>query len=145
MKKIAPRYKLLYIIVAWLVTSIVLMNYSANIQQTLPGVQYFPEYLVLIAHLAIQASLVYKIDKKKVFAYLEQNITTSLIGAIILIPLLILRNYVSQPFMLLYFLFTAGIILLEHIRRVNLLKLPHSLTISWVLFRTILLILIIQL
>ena len=67
--------------------------------------------------------------------------TVSLLGAVALLPLLLLATVVHcSPVALLgHFALVVSLMLLEHLRRCRLLKLPLAVTGSWVLFRAVVL------
>jgi hypothetical protein len=76
--------------------------------------------------------------------YLGNMMTISFAGAILLMPILFLARFIplSPLVACICFLGVAGLMLLEHIRRSKLLGIGWALTISWVLYRIILLVII---
>jgi hypothetical protein len=73
--------------------------------------------------------------------------TVSLMGSLLLLPMLILNLIVSiSEFVTLgWFGITVLLMLVEHSRRIKLLELPFYLSITWVIYRIIALTLILNL
>jgi hypothetical protein len=70
--------------------------------------------------------------------------TISFAGALLLLPVLLLHQWFgsSSAYYAGWFLIVAGLMLIEHIRRTKLLQLGWVLTITWVLYRLLILLLI---
>jgi hypothetical protein len=79
--------------------------------------------------------------KDKIWDYLGNMMTVSLIGMLFLIPALY-TNFESF-FYIIYFGIVAGIMLMEHVRRCAILKVNVLPTISWILFEIVVLVIII--
>ena len=73
--------------------------------------------------------------------------TVSLMGSLILIPILILNLFFNIPELITlgWFGSTVLVMLLEHSRRTKLLELPFYLSITWVIYRIIALLIILNL
>jgi hypothetical protein len=67
--------------------------------------------------------------------------TISLAGALLLLSVIAINAIIHLPPFVaaVYFLLVAGLMLLEHIRRVKLLSLSWGLTLSWVCYRVVVL------
>ena len=78
--------------------------------------------------------------------YAGNLMTVSLMGSMILIPILILTQFFQLPQMVIlgWFGITVFIMFLEHFRRIKILKLPFYLSYIWVLYRIIALFLILN-
>jgi hypothetical protein len=77
--------------------------------------------------------------------YLGNMMTVSLMGVLLLLPMLLIG--VAFPGMhalvfLAYFMAVVGVMLLEHMRRMTILKLGWWPSISWVLYRVLVVILL---
>ncbi len=70
--------------------------------------------------------------------------TISFAGALLLLPPMLLAIWfeLNPLFYLAWFMAVAGLMLLEHIRRSSLLKIGWALTITWVLYRIAVLLII---
>jgi hypothetical protein len=86
-------------------------------------------------------------DKKTIINYTGNLMTVSLMGSLILTPILILTQFinVSEFIVLGWFGITVFIMFAEHFRRVKVLKLPSYLCFTWVLYRIIALLFILNL
>ena len=75
------------------------------------------------------------------FNYFGNVMTISLMGSLLLLPLLIINwsVQISETILLTGFGITVLLMFLEHKRRVKLLKLPSYLTYTWVLYRVLIL------
>jgi hypothetical protein len=82
----------------------------------------------------------------KRWEYLGNMMTISLAGALLLLPVLLLAKFIALTPIIctLCFLAVAGLMFLEHIRRTKLMHLGWLLTISWVVYRLLLLIVILN-
>ena len=133
-------YRWLYILLVALSTSLVLNRYAYLIY-TAWELPYDPwrEYYLCFGQIAWQGVAIGWLDRKKALAYLGNMSTVSLVGAILLLPMLLIATFVtvSPWLMLAYFALVVGMMLLEHLRRCRLLGLTSGMTVSWVAFRTI--------
>jgi hypothetical protein len=139
-------YRIAYIIFATLVTAVVLYNYSGLIT-TLPAGSFNRELLLAAGQIVFQGMFFIKKDSKAALNYFGNLITVSLMGSLLLLPMLLLSHYVAlhQTIILGWFGLTAAIMFIEHYRRIKILELPHYLCLTWVLYRIIALALILNL
>jgi hypothetical protein len=110
----------------------------------LPVGTSYREYLVCGGQIFFQGVIVNIIAETKKWAYLGNMMTISFAGALLLLPGLVIAAFVNLPplFYVCYFMGVAGLMFLEHIRRVKLLQLGWTLTISWACYRLLVLLLI---
>jgi len=83
--------------------------------------------------------------KGKRIDYLGNMMTVSLIGSLLLLPVLLAHKIfpaIPSEFFPAWFMVVVGIMLLEHIRRTKLLGLSTLLSATWVLYRLLVLALI---
>ncbi|WEK71358.1 MAG: hypothetical protein P0Y62_07295 [Candidatus Chryseobacterium colombiense] len=91
------------------------------------------ELIVCIGQIFWQTLFLTSYLKDKIWNYLGNMMTVSLIGTLLLIPALFLNlNPVSS---MIYFGIVVFIMFLEHIRRCRILKINFLPTLSWVIFR----------
>lgn len=79
--------------------------------------------------------------------YLGNMMTVSLFGALLLLPMLLIGSLwsgIPSWLFLTYFMAVVAVMLLEHARRMKILELGWWPSISWVLYRVIVLILIVS-
>ena len=132
-------YRWLYILLTALFTGFILNRYVYLINEGW-SLAYNPvrEYLICFGQIAWQGAIVGWLAQKQTLTYLGNMSTVSLVGAILLSPMLLLSTLVSlSPMVLLaYFLLVVGLMLREHLRRCQALGLPLGITASWIIFRT---------
>jgi len=83
-------------------------------------------------------------QKRSFWSYLGNMMTISFAGSLLLlIPIVFNHWFHIQPlFFILYFMTVAGLMFLEHIRRTKLLNLGWMMTITWAVYRVLLLMVI---
>jgi hypothetical protein len=134
------KYRLLYILFSATVTMFTLFYFSKNIS-TLPQGSLVREGFITIGQLVFQGLLIYKLDKKTIINYFGNLMTISLMGSLMLLPLLIINwmFQISETIFLIGFGITVLIMFIEHFRRIKLLKLPSFLSYTWVVYRVLIL------
>jgi hypothetical protein len=136
-------YRVAYLFVTWLLTAIVLSAYAHLMPGLLPEGSAYREYLVCGGQIFFQGAIISIVHKNKRWDYLGNMMTISFGGALLLLPVLLLAQWLSLPlFCAAWFMAVAGMMLLEHIRRSKLLELGWILTSSWVLYRILVLLFI---
>ncbi len=142
------KYRWFFILFVALFTGCILnlFVYYINIGIGQPH-NWFREFIVCFGQIAWQGAIIYKLNKEKAVDYLGNMSTVSLIGGILLIPILVFHFFVPiSPFILLAgFMGIVGLMLLEHIRRCKLLGISLGMTASWVLYRMVVLAIILGL
>ncbi len=133
------KYRIAYIIFVALFTGIVLNIYAYHIQTDLG----FPhdwsrEYYICFGQIFWQLAAVSYFNTKKKWDYLGNMSTVSMLGGILLLPVILLLQYISisVPVLLLIFALVVGVMFFEHIRRCKLMGLPIWMTVSWVGYRS---------
>ena len=137
-------YRLAYLFATWLLTAIVLSAYASLMTGLLPEGSVYREYLICGGQIFFQGAIISILHKDKRWDYLGNMMTISFGGALLLLPVLLLAPWLDlHPlFCATWFMGVAGLMLLEHIRRSKLLELGWLLTISWILYRILVLLLI---
>jgi hypothetical protein len=138
-------YRLAFLLVAWLVTAAILTAYSKLLTGVIPVTTHFREFLVCGGQMAVQGIIVRRLNKQKLWDYLGSLMTVSLAGSIaLLLPLLMAPLlHLSPQVYSVCFLVVAGLMFLEHARRVDVLGVSKWLSVSWVLYRCLLLLILI--
>jgi len=139
------KYRFLFIGFALTVTSFVLFGYS-NLIPILPKSNITREIILAFGQIVFQSLFLLKFDKKTIINYAGNLMTVSLMGSLILIPILILNQFIDLPemFVLGWFGITVFIMCAEHFRRVKVLKLPFYLSYTWILYRIVALLFILN-
>lgn len=139
-------YRLAYLALSAILTAMILSSYSRLLHGVVPASNPSREYMIAAGQIFFQANilLAFKPTKKLLFDYLGNMMTVSLIGSLLLLPLLILNHYTSiHPFLAPGWFFAVVLYLfLLHRRRVGYIQAPVLLSYTWVLYRVIVLLII---
>lgn len=140
------KYRILYISFAATITTFVLYKFSDSIS-ILPKSTIVRELILALGQIVFQSLFMIKLDTKIILNYIGNLVTVSLMGSLLLLPILILNSILNIPeFIILgWFGITVLLMLLEHSRRIKLLELPFYLSITWVIYRIIALLFILNL
>lgn len=136
------KYRWLYIAFVWIVTSLVLNSYSPLLLPLVPKGSFYREFAICGGQILFQSMTVSFLRREKLIDYLGNMMTVSLIGALLLIPVLIIGKLaliVNPYFYMGYFMIVVGLMILEHMRRVKLLSIHWSATLSWIIYRLLVL------
>lgn len=137
-------YRLAWLLFTALIAAAILTSYSRLLTGILPAGGPWREYLICTGQILVQGMVVSIIVPAKRWDYLGNMMTISLAGSLALAPVLAIASCTHLPPIgaTAWFLIVAGLMLFEHIRRTSLLGLDWTLTISWVAYRLLVLILI---
>jgi predicted DCC family thiol-disulfide oxidoreductase YuxK len=139
-------YRVLYFVFSAALTSTILLSYSTLLQGIVPASNLFREYVICFGQIVFQGSLLllFRTKKEQLFDYLGNMMTVSLIGGLLLLPVLFLSHYVSLPsyVSLAWFLAVVAFMFLQHRKRVRSIKAPAWLSYTWVLYRCLVLLFI---
>lgn len=130
------KYRLAYIAFVVIFSGYILNVFSAKLDLGLTQ-NFWREFIICIGQIVWQIIFLKSYLKTKLWNYLGNMMTVSLIGTILLLPSLFLN--VSSVFLIIYFGIVLFIMLLEHIRRCRILKLNFLPTFSWIIFRIVIL------
>jgi hypothetical protein len=138
-------YRILYLFLTFLFTAFVLSHYSGLLAAYVPVGDRYREYLVCGGQIFFQAGIIAFVAPEKSPHYLGNMMTISFAGAVLLAPVVLINRlvHITPEFAVIYFLAIAFLMLIEHIRRTHLLVLGNVLSISWVLYRVIILFVIV--
>ncbi|MEG0927479.1 DCC1-like thiol-disulfide oxidoreductase family protein [Chryseobacterium sp.] len=126
------KYRIGYMAFVAIFSAYILSVFSGKLGVNLAP-NFFREFAVCLGQILWQTLFLKAYLKEKIWDYLGNMMTVSLIGTLLLIPALII-NF-SPVFSLIYFGMVVFIMFLEHIRRCKIMKLNYLPTISWMLFR----------
>lgn len=134
------KYRLLYILIAWLTTALILSHFAELITGIVPAGGLGREFWICGGQMVFQGILVGKVNKQVLWDYLGHLMTISLAGALSLIPLLVIGYWGMNEYILTgVFLLVAGGMLMAHIKRVDHLGLPKWVSVGWVVYRALIL------
>jgi len=136
------KYRLTYIAFVLIFSSYVLSIFSSKLGLNL-NQNFGREFVICLSQIIWQTLFLRRYLKVKLWDYLGNMMTVSLIGTLLLISALFLN--LNPTLSVVYFGIAVFIMFLEHIRRCKILKLNFLPTISWMIFRmTVLIILILS-
>lgn len=139
---ILAKHRSMYIISVALITGFILNHYVYLINTKLDLTHdWAREYYVCLGQIIWQYGAITLLAGKYQIKYLSNMSTVSLLGGILLLPMLLYTQYTTPTAFLLiaYFAGVVTFMFFEHIRRCKLLSLPFAMTISWVAYRTVVL------
>lgn len=129
------KYRLLYILFVVLLSSTVLFHFTKPMNELMGWNNHLGrEFMVCLGQIFWQSAVLYKFPKEKLLDYLGNMMTVSLIGTLLLLPML-LTNDPSPIVNLAYFGVIVGFMFFEHIRRCKILNLGWLPSISWLVYR----------
>lgn len=134
-------YRIAYIIFAWLLSSIVLTNYAATVYPIVPASSFNREFIICGGQIFFQTAVVLIMNRAKLLHYIGNMMTVSLIGSLLLVPMIVLTSLinVSPIVTLIWFGAVVTFMLLIHSKRVKMLGISPLTTVSWVCYRFIVL------
>ncbi len=128
-----------YIIFVALVTAVVVNAFTALLFPHFGWTHSIQnELLICFGQVAWQGTATLLLLKKNRLTYLGNMSTVSMMGAILLLPILFVLSFLNPSVYVLLLLFfcVVGLMFLEHIRRCTLLGISLWMTVSWLAFRT---------
>jgi predicted DCC family thiol-disulfide oxidoreductase YuxK len=142
------KYRWMYLLFTWLVTSFILTRYSNYLTGVIPASKFFREFFICGGQIVFQAIVIQILAKGKVLQYLGNMMTISFAASLLLVLFVLVGKIFSIVNPLIYTGFFMLIVLfmfLEHIRRMKLIGISWMASASWVVYRVIVLILILKL
>lgn len=137
------KYRWVYIAFAWFITSLVLSFYSELLVPLIAKSELNREFIICAGQIAFQAMALRTLgvlSAKEYINYFGHMMTVSLLGALLLTPAFLLNHLTDEPYVFAgYFSIVVTYMLIEHVRRIKLLGLPHLLTATWILYRLLVL------
>lgn len=130
------KYRFLFIGFALAITTFVLFGYS-NLIPVLTRSGFLREAALAFGQIFFQSLFLLKFNKKIIMNYAGNLMTVSLMGSLILVPMLIVNQFANVPKILVlgWFGITVFIMFMEHARRIKILKLPFYLSYTWIFYR----------
>jgi len=133
------KYRLAYLAFVVIFSGYILSIFSTKLGLGLTQ-NFWREFTICIGQIVWQIVFLKFYLKDKTWNYLGNMMTVSLIGTLLLVPSLFLN--LNSAFSIVYFGIVVFIMFLEHMRRCRILKLNFFPTLSWTIFRMIVLALI---
>lgn len=136
------KYRNAYLLFTWIISSLILTQYSAYLSGLIPASQFHREFMICGGQIIFQALVVFLIAKNKVADYLGNMMTISFAASLLLFLFILLGKLFALTTPLIYaafFMLVVGVMLLEHMRRMKLLNLSFIPSMTWVIYRIIVL------
>ncbi len=139
-------YRVAYLLFTWFCTGYILTAYAHLLTGMLPLGGHLREYFICGGQIIFQGLVISTFAKDKFWNYLGNMMTISFAGSLLLLLPLAFSHLLGIPsgYFAVYFMGVAGLMFLEHIRRTKLLELGWVLTVTWVFYRVVLLLLILM-
>jgi hypothetical protein len=139
-------YRFAFILFSVVVSSFILNVYTQHLHSFLPGASITRELLICFGQIAFQflMGLIFIKSSEMRLHYLGNMMTISLIGSFLLLPLIILNQVFAFPdgIFLIYFGCVVTYMLWLHVKRVQQLMVSGLLSLTWVLYRLLVLLVI---
>ena len=126
------KYRIAYIAFVVIFSASILSLFSGRMGLDLKP-DFIRELTVCLGQILWQTVFLRNYLKDKIWDYLGNMMTVSLMGTLLLIPAL-LTDF-APVFYLIYFGIVVLVMFLEHLRRCKILKLNYKPSIAWILFR----------
>ncbi|MBD1391904.1 DCC1-like thiol-disulfide oxidoreductase family protein [Mucilaginibacter glaciei] len=135
------KYRIAFLLLTWLAVGGILTLYAHHLTQFVPIGNPLREFYICGGQVVFQGIVISIYMPVKRWEYLGNMMTISFAGALLLMPVLLLAQFIALNAIIctLCFLAVAGLMFLEHIRRAKLLHLGWLLTVTWVVYRLLIL------
>lgn len=137
-------YRIAYLVFTWLVVGYILTAYAHLLTPLVPLGNAYREYMICGGQIIFQGIIISFYKPAKRWEYLGNMMTISFAGSLLLLPVILLAKVILLTPVIcgICFMGVAGLMFLEHIRRSKLMGLGWLLTITWMLYRLLLLVII---
>jgi hypothetical protein len=138
-------YRIAYLLFTWIISSLILTQYSGLLTGVIPVTKFYREFIVCGGQIIFQAIIIRFLAKDKVWDYLGNMMTISFAASLVLLLFMGIGKLLSITLPFIYgafFMVVVAAMLAEHLRRMKLLGIPLFASISWVIYRIIVLIII---
>lgn len=134
------KYRFLYLVFTWIITSLILHRYSALLVPYVPAGSFTREFMICGGQILFQAMVLNIVSKNNVWDYLGNMMTISLAGSLLLMTGTIFTLITTSPLLFLaWFGLVVALMFAEHLRRMKLLSISAVASVSWVAYRVIVL------
>jgi hypothetical protein len=142
-----PGYRAAYLILTWLVTALILTGYSHHLEGLMPPSRFYREFLVCGGQILWQSTLLRILRKRMLLDYLGNMMTISFAGGLALwiLQAALSLGGITEPIVYaVVFMGVAGAMFAEHLRRSSLLGWGPWPSVSWVAYRVVVLLYLIN-
>jgi hypothetical protein len=134
-------YRWAYIIVSWIFTSSILTYFVMRLAPIVPATTFFREWLICGGQIVFQSITITLIRKERLVHYLGNLMTVSNMGALLLVPAFFIPE-INPIFFIFWFACVVSFMLYEHYRRSKILELSIWVSVSWIMYRLLVLVVI---
>lgn len=140
------KYRIAWIVFAWLITSCILGSYPWLLTGLPAKGLTMQELIVGAGHILFQASLIFIYKKNKTWDYLGNLMTISLAGSLLFLGSAMICIWFELGWYIsgMCFLAVAALMIREHLRRCKLLEIGFLPTVTWVLYRMVVLVILLN-
>lgn len=140
------KYRIAWIILSWVVTSLVMTTYPALIGATVSGKMFVREFAIGAGHILLQYFVLMFCKKSKTWDYLGNLATISLAGSLtFFVTTIICMINLGWQIAGISGLIIIALMIREHMRRSRLLGIGYWPTVTWILYRLIIVIVLLNL
>jgi hypothetical protein len=128
-------YRIAYIVFAWLITSLVLTAYVGHLTPLVPGTTFGREFIICGGQILFQMVFVRFMTHDRLMHYIGNMMTVSLIGALLLLPMLIVGSMFSITSAWIFagwFALVVTCMLRLHWRRTRMLEISWLASVTWI-------------
>jgi hypothetical protein len=120
------KYRFFYIVFATTITTFSLFYFSEMLP-SLPKTNIARELILAVGQMVFQSIFLLKQKRETIVNYLGNLMTVSLMGSIILMPIMLANLFITIPELVIlgWFGITVLLLFLEHARRIKILELPY--------------------
>ncbi len=136
-------YRIAYLLFTWLLSALILTNYADHLM-SIPPSNFYREFIICGGQIFFQSLVILFFVRKKLWEYLGNMMTVSFAASLLLLLVMGVGKLVLiSPFSYtVIFLFVAALMFLEHMRRMKCIGLNLLPSITWIIYRIIVLIII---
>jgi predicted DCC family thiol-disulfide oxidoreductase YuxK len=134
------KYRIAYILLAWIFVASIVSAYFKLLAPVVEPGTFLREFILVGAQIPFQALSLSFLSRERLVNYLGNMMTVTMMGALLLMPLLILTHLgvtLSPIVCSVYLVLVVGLMVLEHMRRVKLLGITGLATVSWIVYRVL--------
>lgn len=138
-------YRSAYIVLVAFITGMILNTYLAPITDYIGlGTNPYREYIICFGQVGWQLNVIHCLHKKLTLDYLGNMSTVSLVGGLLLLPIVLISQFVIIPLWIciVWFAMVVCYMLAEHIRRCRILGITILMSFSWIFYRMVALLLL---
>ena len=140
------KYRIAYLIFTWFLSSLLLTSYATHLTDIIPPSNLYREFIICGGQIIFQSIVLLSLDRKKVWEYLGNMMTISFAASLTLLLVMGIGRFFfidNSAGYTVIFLFIAGLMFLEHMRRMKRIGLNIVPSITWIIYRILVLIILI--